>query len=214
MYAPYARTSFLDRREHGGRPLGWRSGLPPSAIQGHLLGQDDSRRPSTKTATATTTATATDDVDGGMHVTATEGAERIRYATVWANHDRLQTRPSRLEGGQQRGIFVRADRQQLPLPPWLALSGGEHLHVHADGSAHMILSLADAATAVERGWAESAAASTTATGSSVVLPLGYVAVHTPRNDTELAEWKRLAMASVRYYTHPCHGMEIRRPERF
>ncbi|EFX05594.1 hypothetical protein CMQ_3663 [Grosmannia clavigera kw1407] len=225
MYAPHALLSFIDWRS-GSRPLAWRSGLPPSVS----LDDDGRRRQSKKTGGPG------DTIDGHRRIhhvhAAVDSFERIRYdmndfvkSTVWANHDRLQTRPSVIEGGQQRGIFVKEDdstasrhNQQL-FPPWLALTAGEHLHIHADGSSHMILSLADATTAIERGWAEREA-TMTATGdrrndssNGSVLPLGYVAVHAPRNATELAEWKRLAMASVRYCTHPCNGMEIRLPER-
>ncbi|KAK8065838.1 hypothetical protein PG997_012585 [Apiospora hydei] len=62
---------------------------------------------------------------------------------------------------------------------------GEILHVHpADGSTHMVLSLADSRHVIETGW-----------GERHRLSGG---VYAPRDEHDLAVWKKLAVAAMRY----------------
>ena len=196
--------SFLDRRADG-RPLDWRTGLPPMigglGLQ-HLASQKH-MSPSTR----------------GRPRATRDSPERIRYdmndfvkSTVWANHDMLRLRASTMacshSGQTSKAIFVDGAPGA-----WLAHTHGEHLHIHdddsagADGTTHMVLSLADAATAIAYGWAQADA--TRACGGGVQL----VTVFAPRCASEMGDWKRLVLASVRVCTSASPGAAIRRPER-
>ncbi|KAK8063961.1 hypothetical protein PG996_008613 [Apiospora saccharicola] len=71
---------------------------------------------------------------------------------------------------------------------------GEILHVHpADGSTHMLLSLADSRRVIETGWGERHRLS-----GGGMLPWGYTLVYAPRDEYDLGVWKKLAMAALRY----------------
>ncbi|KAK6855869.1 phospholipase carboxylesterase protein [Apiospora arundinis] len=71
---------------------------------------------------------------------------------------------------------------------------GEILHVHpADGSTHMVLSLADSRRVIETGWGERHRLS-----GGGFLPWGYTLVYAPRDEHDLAVWKKLAVAAMRY----------------
>lgn len=196
---PHNLTSFLDHR-----PLAWRS-LPLAHPGGA-----DTKDPSLYTHTSSRTHTRGRRDDS---------LERLRYdmadfvkATVWANHDTVRLRPSECakHAGEvvSKGIFVDCG---LELPAWLLATRGEHLHIHADGSAHMILSLADAAAAVECGWAERLPV--TLEDDLNTPTIHYVSVHAPRCAAELPDWKRLVLASVRFCTYTQRELCIRRPER-
>ncbi|CEJ91888.1 hypothetical protein VHEMI07573 [[Torrubiella] hemipterigena] len=76
----------------------------------------------------------------------------------------------------------------------LKTTGGEIAHVHPEGSAHMVLSLADAAEVLEKGWGEMHPLA----GRVGRLPISYIMIYAPRNDTEVLVWKMMADAAVAY----------------
>lgn len=202
---PHNLTSFLDHR-----PLAWRTGLPLSNDLNHdLLHKDPSSLQYTHSHSHSLTR--------GRRARDADSLDRLRYdmadfvkATVWANHDTVRLRPSECtkHAGEvvAKGIFVDCG---IDLPAWLLPTHGEHLHLHTDGSAHMILSLADAAAAVECGWAECLPVVLDDDGETIQ----YVSVHAPRCAAELPDWKRLVLASVRFCTYTQRELCIRRPER-
>ncbi|CAK7203185.1 hypothetical protein SEUCBS139899_005916 [Sporothrix eucalyptigena] len=218
---PHNLTSFLDRR-----PLTWRTtttGLPLSTTD--LLPKDlpEAALPSHEHHDVHDVHHTHTYDHRGRHRTARSrdalSAERLHFdmldfvkATVWANHDTVRLRPSMC--GQHygeaptKGIFV--DVPDTDVPRWLLPTQGEHLHIHADGSAHMILSLADAAKAIECGWAERPPLPVLESDN---VNVQYIAVHPPRCASELADWKRLVLASVRFCTYTSRELCIRRPER-
>lgn len=205
---PHNLTSFLDHR-----PLAWRTALPlagtlsPDPLQKeHPLQYIHSHSHS-------------HTYPRGRRQRDVDSLDRLRYdmadfvkSTVWANHDTVRLRPSECakHAGEvvAKGIFV--DRG-LDLPAWLLPTRGEHLHLHGDGSAHMILTLADAAAAVECGWAERLPV--VLDDDNHVETIQYVSVHAPRCAAELPDWKRLVLASVRFCTYTQRELCIRRPER-
>ncbi|KAL1893353.1 hypothetical protein Sste5346_006531 [Sporothrix stenoceras] len=203
---PHNLTSFLDHR-----PLAWRTGLPltGSTLNHDLLNKDPSPLPYTHSHIH----------PRGRRQRDVDSLDRLRFdmadfikSTVWANHDTVRLRPSECakHAGEivAKGIFVDCG---LDLPAWLMPTHGEHLHLHADGSAHMILSLADAAAAVECGWAERLPV--VLDDDNHVETIQYVSVHAPRCAAELPDWKRLVLASVRFCTYTQRELCIRRPER-
>ncbi|CAK7564562.1 MAG: hypothetical protein SEPTF4163_002456 [Sporothrix epigloea] len=131
-------------------------------------------------------------------------------STVWANHDIIRLQPSvcgRHSDGAPivKGIFVGTIGMELP--SWLSPTQGEHLHLHTDGSAHMILSLVDAAKAVDSGWAERLALPDLEKG------VQYISVYAPSCASDLVDWKRLVLASVRFSSFISRAASVRRPER-
>ncbi|GAP88700.1 putative phospholipase carboxylesterase [Rosellinia necatrix] len=72
---------------------------------------------------------------------------------------------------------------------------GEVAHVHAEGSAHVCLSLVDAAAVVRRGWGERHKLS----GVAGVLPWGYVLLYAPRDGEprDWDVWKGIVLAGAR-----------------
>lgn len=201
-------VSFLDRRADG-RPLEWRTGLPPMVgglgLQ-HLQSQ--------KHLTSFSPVSPVPSARGRSRVTR-DNPERIRYdmndfvkSTVWANHDMLRLRPSTTacsHGCQaNKAIFVDSEAEADN-------ASGENLHIHedADSTTHMILSVADATTAIEYGWAQAETSSIGLRGSN---GLQSVTVFAPRCASEMGDWKRLVLASVRACTSASRDMAIRRPE--
>lgn len=72
---------------------------------------------------------------------------------------------------------------------------GEVGHVHpSDGSMHMILSASDAATVIERGWGERHGLA----GSHLDLPLTYMMIYAPRDQSELASISSILDAAITY----------------
>ncbi|EPE06511.1 phospholipase carboxylesterase [Ophiostoma piceae UAMH 11346] len=205
-------VSYLDRRADG-RPLDWRTGLPPMVggigLQ-HLQSQ--------KHLSPFSPVSPVPSTRGRSRVTR-NNPERIRYdmndfvkSTVWANHDMLRLRASEMacsHGSQtSKAIFVDGE-----LGGWLEHTNVEHLHIHdADGTTHMILSLADATTAIEYGWAQ-ADATNAWTAWTCGNGVQYVTVFPPRCASEMGDWKRLVLASVRVCTSASQDVAIRRPER-
>ncbi|KJR82043.1 uncharacterized protein SPSK_03563 [Sporothrix schenckii 1099-18] len=217
---PHNLTSFLDHR-----PLAWRMGLPLA----HDLTQARDLKDSSLHYAPSLPQSPRSHSHSHSHSRGRRPREdtldRLRYdmadfvkATVWANHDTVRLRPSACakhtgeDSPPSKGIFVDCG---LDLPRWLLPTRGEHLHLHADGSAHMILSRADATAAVQCGWAERLPVLQDLVdgGSGGHEAVQYVAVHAPRSAAELPDWKRLVLASVRFCTYTQRELSIRRPER-
>ncbi|KAL2175940.1 phospholipase/carboxylesterase, partial [Thermothelomyces heterothallicus CBS 202.75] len=106
----------------------------------------------------------------------------------------LEIKPSRLEGGRYPAIFV-AEREGK-MPPFMGIAKREIVHVHSEGSSHMILSLIDGEEAVAKGWGERHRLS----GVNRVLPWGYTLLYAPQNDYEFEVWTRLVVAACRFVT--------------
>ncbi|OTA62067.1 hypothetical protein K449DRAFT_395427 [Hypoxylon sp. EC38] len=135
----------------------------------------------------------------GPHRQTTQGAtpairdkqEAFLHALAAANPSLIQVKPSNLEGPLFNsvwladGILLRDDIKRL---------NGEFAHPHGEGSTHMVLSLVDAAAAIENGWAERHRMS----GVGPLMPWGFVMIYAPRDDEELNMWKEFMVASARY----------------
>lgn len=107
---------------------------------------------------------------------------------------RITLKNSGLEAADQMAIWVQDSMER---PAYLAKSTkGEIAHVHPEGSSHMVLSLADAETAISKGWAEKHMLS----GVLGILPHSYVIIYAPRSDEEFAVWKQLVAASINFNT--------------
>ncbi|MFM0043043.1 MULTISPECIES: luciferase domain-containing protein [Paraburkholderia] len=79
---------------------------------------------------------------------------------------------------------------------------GEVGHIHpGDGSMHMIMSPSDTVTAIERGWGE-----LHSLAGRLDLPITYMFVYAPRDETELQAVEQLLDAAV------AHMSERRRSE--
>jgi len=113
-----------------------------------------------------------------------------------ANPAALACRPSRLEGQGTLALWLAGP---LPVPRFMRRTAGETCHVHPEGSTHLILSLADAELAAEKGWAERHRVS----GVMGFWPVTYLLVYAPRDEAEMEVWKKLVMASLRFV---CAGL--------
>lgn len=133
-----------------------------------------------------------------------ERMERYLADVVSANRAALELRPSALEGPCHQAIWLADDggggggggpgfRRR---PAHLRGTRGELVHPHDEGSTHCVLSLGDAARAVETGWAERHRLSGAFPGE--VLPWGYVMIYAPRDEAEFAVWKEFVLAAVRF----------------
>ncbi|KAK7748352.1 hypothetical protein SLS62_008720 [Diatrype stigma] len=127
-------------------------------------------------------------------------------AVAAANPGVARRAPSAAEGGYHQALWL-ADgpgsgegsgegkgKGGLVRPRWMGMLRGEFAHPHGEGSAHVVLSLTDAATLIEKGWAERHPLS----GVRGFLPWGFVFVYAPRDEDELAVWKDIVLASVRF----------------
>lgn len=204
-YAPHGSTSFLSSRDGNSNEA---SALSITSRKGP--------RPAVPKLVAPHRQ-ATDANDQPMRAR----MQAFLDAVVAANRGALVTHTSGLEGPPHPAIYFREaglsdntakekseknKKRANPMPKWLRRTGGEHAHIHPDGSSHLILSLADAAAAIGHGWAERHKL------SGVVFPWGYVLIYAPRDAAELAQWKELVLASVRFCTAFGNAGRIRRPE--
>ncbi|KAI0601437.1 hypothetical protein F4775DRAFT_606548 [Biscogniauxia sp. FL1348] len=156
-------------------------------------------------------------------------------ALARANPELFALRPSALEDPAYQALWLRGGddnnqeeeelgkgeegkgkkKKALRLPPWcVARAAGEFAHVHPEGSTHVVLSLVDAARAVERGWAERHRLSGVGgaavwvlglgkgkgEGERTVLPWGYVLIYAPRDadGEEMRVWRECVLASARF----------------
>lgn len=83
--------------------------------------------------------------------------------------------PTRISVPGARALVV--DHPDAVVPSVRAM-GGEFAHIHPDGSMHATLSLSDAETAIDAGWAEPHP-------MAASFEPGMVMLYTPRNDDEL-----------------------------
>ena len=83
--------------------------------------------------------------------------------------------PTRISVPGARALVV--DHPDAAVPSVRAM-GGEFAHIHPDGSMHATLSLPDAETAIDAGWAEPHP-------MAASFEPGMVMLYTPRNDDEL-----------------------------
>ncbi|KAI1105674.1 hypothetical protein F4804DRAFT_117921 [Jackrogersella minutella] len=120
-----------------------------------------------------------------------EKQEAFLHALAAANPSLIQVKPSHLEGPKFNGAWV-ADG--ITLRDDVKRLGGEFAHPHGEGSTHLVLSLVDAAKAIETGWAERHRMS----GVGKLIPWGFVMIYAPRNEAELQVWKEFMVASARY----------------
>ncbi|KAK8061340.1 hypothetical protein PG994_007706 [Apiospora phragmitis] len=126
--------------------------------------------------------------------------EAFIAAVAAANASLLRLEPSSLEGRTHNALWLATDNDLDSsgggLPPMLRRTQGEFLHPHREGSSHGIFSLTDAARLIELGWAERHPL--TGSKARIGLPWSYVFIYAPRNDEELAIWKSIVMAAVRF----------------
>ncbi|KAK2616413.1 hypothetical protein QQS21_000655 [Conoideocrella luteorostrata] len=105
------------------------------------------------------------------------------------NSSTLQSELSVLEGP----VPAVQLKKGLDLPKYLEVTRGEMIHVHpADGSTHLILSLEDSRSVIERGWGQRHRL------SGRWLGWGYTLVYAPRNQDEFELWKNVTCAAARY----------------
>lgn len=102
----------------------------------------------------------------------------------------LEMKASQLESKDYQAVWVTNPSE------YLTSTKGEIIHVHAEGSSHLILSLSDAEEAITKGWAELHKLS----GIMGRLPSSYVLVYAPRDDAEFKVWKNLVTAAARFNT--------------
>ncbi|KAI2469337.1 hypothetical protein F4781DRAFT_431538 [Annulohypoxylon bovei var. microspora] len=124
-----------------------------------------------------------------------------------ANPHLFELRPSRLEGPPHQALWLVSQAQEQKQAEKVDQdvlkrrlgrgAAGEWAHVHGEGSAHITLSPPDAALAIERGWAERHPVSGVG-GNRAMVPWGYVMVYAPRDEGELAVWRRVLLAGARY----------------
>lgn len=86
-------------------------------------------------------------------------------------------------------------KPSIPLPSWVGRGIKNeiaHMHITAEGSSHVTLSLADAEEVMTKGWGERHKL------SGKGLPWGYVLLYAPRNEEEITVLGRLLRAGVRF----------------
>ncbi|KAI1174296.1 hypothetical protein F4777DRAFT_554558 [Nemania sp. FL0916] len=121
-------------------------------------------------------------------------------STLFGSEDQDQDE-GKEKGSESRNVLVDAKRVRW-LPP---MAQGEIVHVHHEGSAHVILGLADAAAVVRAGWGERHKMS----GVKDMLPWGYVLLYAPREgskDRDWEVWKAVVLAAARTVAR-CAGFE-------
>ena len=185
LYGPEAFVSYLHDGEEGGA-----AELPCRA----------GPRPGVPTFVAPQRQTTQGLADGdGAGLRARQVA--CLEALARANPDVFKTAPSEAEGRHHGALWLvdggagargRGRGRGVAGLAWGLR--GEFAHPHGEGSAHLVLSLADAETLVARGWAERHPLS----GGRGLLPWGYVLVYAPRDDDEFALWSRVLLASARF----------------
>lgn len=89
----------------------------------------------------------------------------------------------------------------IPLQPWAKRTHGEiaHIHIEAEGSSHVTLSLADAKEVMEKGWGVRHRL------SGPFIPVGYLLLYAPRDEEEVEVLGRILRAGVGFMSG---GMEV------
>ncbi|KAI1373045.1 hypothetical protein F4677DRAFT_448871 [Hypoxylon crocopeplum] len=176
--APYDATALSQTPRYG--PLSQRSFLPTS------IPQRSGARPDVPTFVGPqrqTSQRASADMRAAQ--------EAFLHALAAANEALLRVMPSNLEGPLFNGLYLQ---KGLAVRDEIRRLNGEFAHPHGEGSTHAVLSLVDAATAIESGWAERHRMS----GMGSLIPWGFVLVYAPRDEAELGIWKEFVAASARY----------------
>ena len=115
-----------------------------------------------------------------------------------SNSSHLDILPSKFEGGSSDAVWSNIPAPSTttdassPSAPAKAKKEIYHVH-HSDGSAHTVLSAADARLIIDRGWGERHWLS-----GQVLLPLGYTMVYAPRNEEELRVHQMVVKAAAGY----------------
>ncbi|XXH04347.1 hypothetical protein Hte_010761 [Hypoxylon texense] len=124
--------------------------------------------------------------------------EAFLHAFAAANPGKVRVRPSNLEGPLFSSLWLgEGDGDGVAAPvvrDEIRRLNGEFAHPHGEGSTHLVLSVADAAEAIEKGWAERHRMS----GVGSLMPWGFVLVYAPRDEAEWEVWKGFVLASARY----------------
>lgn len=172
---PHDTTSFLPRSQTKG--LSWRPGNKAPQVPGFVAPQ----RQTTQQATAAMKKTMYEYFDS--------------LAAV--NSGVIQIQTSVLEGPvpamARKGFGDKAENEQ---PKVLQATRGEMSHIHPpDGSTHLILSLVDQKRVLELGWGRRHRLS-----GGGRLPWNYTFVYAPRDEEEMAAWKTIVNAAVRFCT--------------
>jgi hypothetical protein len=82
--------------------------------------------------------------------------------------------------------------------PWVIAARGEVAHVHgSDGSAHVILSPADAARVIASGWGERHPLCGV---PGLGIPATYLMIYAPRDDTEVGVFRQVLQAAIEHMT--------------
>ncbi|OTB04793.1 hypothetical protein M426DRAFT_147736 [Hypoxylon sp. CI-4A] len=117
--------------------------------------------------------------------------EEFLYALAAANPSVIQVKPSNLEGQLFQSVWLQ---DGVEVREEMRFSNGEFAHPHGEGSTHLILSLVDAAAAIESGWAERHRMS----GVRNFMPWGFVMIYALRDEEEFRTWEEFMIASARY----------------
>ncbi|KAI2609196.1 hypothetical protein GGR54DRAFT_388268 [Hypoxylon sp. NC1633] len=126
------------------------------------------------------------------HSAALAAQKAFMHALQGANPGLMRVAPSRLEGPLYDALWLADGAPRRSETEYML--HGEFVHPHGEGSTHMVLSLVDAAAAIEAGWAERHRMS----GVRGLIPWGYVLVYAPRDEAEVHIWKEFVVASARY----------------
>lgn len=169
---PHDRESFLPKTAVGG--LSWRPGNKAPQVPGFVAPQrqlSDIASPAMKTA-------------------------MFAYldALVAANDEALQVQTSVLEGPvPAMGMRNFAEMDRRNHPKILQSTRGEMCHIHPpDGSTHLIMSLVDQRRVIELGWGRRHRL------SGGMLPWNYTFIYAPRDEEELAVWKRIVYSGASF----------------
>jgi hypothetical protein len=114
-------------------------------------------------------------------------------ALVGANDKALQTQTSVLEGPVP-AMGLSEEVSEGDRPEVLRSTRGEMCHIHPpDGSTHLVMSLRDQKRVIELGWGRRHRLS-----GGGRLPWNYTFIYAPRDDEELAVWKRIVQAGATF----------------
>ena len=178
-YQPFPRTSFMPSDTDSEVILHQRTGSPPNVPyymgpQRQITEQADEAR--------------------------TERMICFLEAVIRENSEVFESRPSKLEGGHTMAIWWRGWEKNSTTCPRFATIG-ELVHVHPEGSTHLVLGPYDAETVLRSGWGCRHPASGVPGG----LPWTYVFLYAPRNLEEWEIWKSLVLAACACWVSMANG---------